>query len=307
MLIRCLLYVVACLLVVASNEVRNELMDAVHRADYEHVKLLLGLDPTVLSSRPPVMVDRVDEQFGRTALLVCGLDPSGKDVTALDQECVKIAKALHRKGANMSHMDKNGWDAVSIGASRGLTRFCRYLVSQHKVDPNRIDAKGRTSLMKAAAHGHYETFAMLLNYSANPLLVEPDSGMSAVHLATVHALHNPDQMQFLRNVTLVIVEGNTTKSGVFHGGVQLPIDTFRDKDGRTPLMYAAISNNAAVSEVLLAAGADPRLADNYGVACSAMPASADLRARLIEAGIALTEKEHKRWLKASKKAHQADL
>jgi ankyrin repeat protein len=291
---------VVILLARASNDVRNELLEAAHSADYELVKLLLGLDPTVLSSRPPVIVDRVEEVYGRTALLVCGLNPNNKDTDALDKECLKIAKALHAKGANMAHVDNNGWDAVSIGASRGLSRYCKYLITQHNVDPNRADSDGRTSLMKAAAHGHFETFVMLLNYTADPASVEHQAGMSALHFATVHALQNAAHIQFLRNVTGLLTSENTANG-------PWTVDTFEDKYGRTPLMYAAISNNPEVVEVLLAAGADPRLADSYGVICSTMPANDELRLRLVNAAIALTEAEHERWLHSTTQKLAAEL
>lgn len=281
-------------------------MEAVYGADYDSVKLLLGLDPTVLSSRPPVIVDRLEDLHGRTALLTCGLDPRNRDRLTLDRECVRIAKALYKKGANMSHVDNDGWDAVSIGAVRGYTRFCRYLISNHKVNPNRKDATGRTSLMKAAAHGHFETFHMLLNYSADPFVAETGTGMTAVHFATAFTLQNSAQLPFLRNITAAIVAG-TKIIGAETKQAKISMDSFKDKDGRTPLMYAAISNNLEVCDVLLTAGADPRLRDAFNVVCSTMPSDPLVRARLVEAGIALTLAEHKRWLKRIRKEFDTDL
>jgi len=62
---------VALLLSRPGHSVRNELMDAVIIADAIRVKLLLGFDTSILSSNHPlVSVDVMDENFGRTAIMV---------------------------------------------------------------------------------------------------------------------------------------------------------------------------------------------------------------------------------------------
>lgn len=266
-------------------------MEAVHNADVHRVKLLLSLDQEILTARPPVIIDRTDEQHGRTPLLVCGLDPQERDRPTLDWECVSIAKLLHKRGANMQHVDNAGWDALSMGAARGLTRFCRYLVRNHSLFIDRKDSEGRTALMKAAYHGYYDTFEMLVRNGANMSNVQDNNGLTALHYATIYTLQNPKQIEFFKNVTYLISNVTSTHS--------LNSDSFLDKDDRTCLMYAAISNDIAVSKALLAIGADPRRQDKYGVTCSTMSSSEELRQLLVEATITLTEKEHERWLRGS--------
>jgi len=282
-----------------TSSVRNELIEASHNADYGYVKMLLELDPEILSSRPPVIIDRTEEVHGRTAIMVCGSDPKQRSRVVVDKECLRIAKILSARGANMSHVDNEGWNAVSMGASRGYTKFCKYLISKHRVDLNSSDNEGRTALMKSAANGYFETFAMLLNYSADISTKEPNHGMSAVHFATTFSLQNPGQCEFLRNLTSII----TGNMSCCIGADFLPrsVDSFRDNDGRTPLMYAAISNNMEVCDVLLKYGADPRLSDNFGVRCTSMASDEAVRMKLIEEGIALTEKEHRDWLQRTEK------
>lgn len=311
MLVRVAVLLVCLSATLSNSDVRNELMEAVLSADYQIVKFLLSLDPTVLTSRPPVLVDRVEEMHGRTPLLACGLESKGRDRDTLDTECVRIARVLSKKGANMSHVDRDGWDAVSIGAVRGYTKFCRYLVSKHKLDPNRRDAQGRTSLMKAAGHGHFGTFATLLNYSANASIAEPENGMTAIHFATTFALQNSGQTAFLRNVTELLTGSGVhakkrqtkekTSRTAGSAAYPLSLDAYVDKNKRTPLMYAAISNNAEVLEVLLEAASDPRLTDSFGIACTSMPRDEQLRVRLLEAAIARTEADHKEWLQRTRK------
>lgn len=283
--------------VLPNSDVINELMEAVHNADYKHVKFLLSLDPEVLSSRPPVLVDRADDINNRTSLLVCGLDMKNRNRTDVDSECKRIAKALYQGGAAMKHVDKFGWDALSMGAVRGFTKFCRYLITEHHLDPNRQDVEGRTALMKAAGHGYFDTFAMLLNNGANLSIVHGENNLSAVHYGTIYAMQNPGQIEFLQNLTS-FVTGRTELR--FKHSPQ-SIDSFVDKDKRTALMYAAISNNIEVCAILLAAGADPRRVDGFGVPCHSMPSSETLRGRLVEAGITLTEQEHMEWLQKSSK------
>lgn len=303
-----------CLIVMISvcvGNVKDELTEAVHNADYQVVKFLLGIDQDILTSRPPVLVNRMDDTHARTALLVCGSDPKDRDRPTVDKECVKIAKLLYKGGANMSHVDKEGWNAVSMGAVRGYTRFCRYLIAEHKVDVNIEDEDGRTPLMKAAAQGYFDTFAMLLLRGANISAANTKSNLTAVHFGTTFALQNPGQLSFLRNLTNLVTGNLSSPSAggptASNGNFSMPMDSFVDKDSRTPLMYAAISNNRPVMEVLLAAGSDPRKGDSYGVPCTSMPADASDRAMLIDAGIALTEKEHKQWLRRTRKQQRGEL
>lgn len=287
------------LLLYVGCALKNELMEAVHNADLQRVKLLLSLDQEILTARPPVIIDRTDEQHGRTPLLVCGLDPQERDRPTLDRDCVNIAKLLHKRGANMLHVDNAGWDALSMGAARGLTRFCRYLIRNHSLAIDRKDSEGRTALMKAAFHGYYDTLEMLVLNGANTSNIQDNNGLSALHYATIYTLQNPKQIDFFKNVTHLI--SNFTVNTVQNATAThtLNSDSFLDKDERTCLMYAAISNNIAVSKALLTIGADPRKQDKYGVTCSTMSSNEELRLLLVDAAITLTQKEHERWLRGT--------
>ena len=291
------IYILALLLPNLVTPVRHVLLEAVHRANVDQVKHLLSLDQEILSSMPPVIVDKVDDAHGRTPLLVCGLAPGDRDRIELGKDCVKIAKMLHKRGADMNHIDSAGWDAVAMGAVRGMTPFCRYLIKYHELDVNRKDFSGRTALMKAAAHGYFDTFVMLHRRGAR-LEQEVDGlGMTAMHYGTTFALQNPAQMEFFKNLTQY-VSGNIEQSQSKAQQSILPIniDSFVDPSKRTCLMYAVISNNVEVSKALLAVGADPRKTDTFGVSCLTMTSDDTLREILSEATAALVEKEHKEWL-----------
>lgn len=294
-----MLRVLIICLVSCAYAVKNELMEAVHNADVSRVKLLLALDQDILSARPPVIIDRTDDLHNRTPLLVCGLDPQKRDRSSIDKNCLDIAKLLHKKGANMSHVDNSGWDALSMGAARGLTRFCSYLIKNHNLDIDRKDAEGRTSLMKSAFHGYFDTFAMLIRSGANTSNVQDNNGLTALHYATIYTLQNPAQIQFFSNVTSFISNYTLVGRNNRTSSHSLSADTFIDNDERTCLMYAAIGNDIAVSRRLLAIGADPRKKDKYGVTCSTMSSNEELRQLLVDAAISLTESDHERWLQSS--------
>lgn len=287
------------------SSVRHILLEAVHTANVDQVKYLLGLDQEILTSTPPVYVDKLDDTHGRTPLLVCGLQPMDRDRADLGKDCVKIAKMLHKAGANMKHVDNAGWDAVSMGAVRGMTSFCQYMLKSHDLDIDRKDADGRNALMKAAAHGYFDTFEMLFRRGATLKSVTDNMGMTALHYATTFALQNPTQMEFFKNLTLFVsnsAQKERTQSRKQQHALPVSIDSFVDHNGRTCLMYAAISNNIEVSTLLLAVGADPRKTDKYGVSCASMSRDEALQRLLADASIALVEKEHEAWLKQSSRA-----
>lgn len=271
---------------------RDDLLDAVHMADVARVQyLVVDRDAEVLSSYSPVMVNRVDPTYDRISLMVCGLDPQKRTRAETDLDCVAIAKILYNAGVNISHVDKHGWDSVAMGAVRGFDQFCEYLITQG-AHHDRADEEGRTPLMKAAAHGHYDTFQLLVEKGAN-LSMTDNSGLTALHHATVFALQNDPQNKFLKNVTDVLLRHRSTTNSTSTDFM----DRYLDKEGRTCLMYAAISNHLEVATMLMEAGADPRRVDNYGVRASSMSGDPRVRQAMAEQSVLLIEMEHNQWLK----------
>lgn len=263
------------------SNVRNELMEATFIAHVDRVYNLLQLDPEVLTSRPPVLVDRIEEDHGRTPLMVCGFDPQDTNTAKVDSDCATIADLLHEKGANLSAVDDNGWDALSLGAVRGYWRYCKFLL-MHNVSADHVDNEQRTALMKAAAHGHYPVLRVLKKYGTADFTLRDKHGLTALHHATKLALANASYVPFLE------------KFAALHHPVDINILT--DSNNRTALMYAAINDNLSVARLLLDAGADPRLQDAFYVSTASMPSNEDLRKLLLEAAVNRTEAEHQAWL-----------
>lgn len=103
---------------------------------------------------------------------------------------------------------------------------------------------GKTILMLASERDHLLATTSLLCRQADLTAVD-DSGKTALHYA---ALSGAD------GVAEVLIDAGA------------PLDC-RDAEGRTPLWYAAAKHypDSAIVDVLLRAGANPRLRDHHGV------------------------------------------
>lgn len=262
-------------------------MEASVIADVERIKGLLSLDPNEHSSRSPIIVDRIEEDHGRTAAMVCGFDPQ-KSRVAMDQDCTKIIQLLHNAGANMSRRDNNGWTLLSLYAVRGYTNVCSYLIEQtNSTDPamiNEADNFNRTAIMKAAAHGHLDVLNLLLNHGAN-LMIKDKDGLTALHFATVLALQSSTYFGFWKNV--------------IHAVPLDKLNSASDNHERNIMMYAAIANRRDMLEELLSIGANVTSKDIFGVTVTQMSSDDSIRKMLIDEYLKQIEIEHSLWLEQS--------
>ena len=262
------------------HSLKDPLLEAVLIADVPRVLQLLEADQTILSSQVPVIIDRLEKVNSRTALLQCGLDPQTSSLEILDADCANIATMLLKSGANVHHVDKNQWNAVAMGAVRGLTSYISVL-AEHGADINSKDVNGRTPLMKAVTHGHLVTVKRLLELHANACDVDKHR-WSALHFAVRQVVqHHEIFMPVLQHILSVARQ-------------EVCVDVI-DEDGRTPLMYAALEGVFEAVEVLLAAGADSRLVDKMGYSAYDFTDRPDIRAVLAEASVVRTMQEHEKW------------
>src|SRR5438105_2189660 len=98
----CVVFLLTLLL--GCNSIKDELADAIFIGDVRRVEFLLSLDPEIVSSRPPVLVNRVSEPYNRTPIMGCGLDPQHNQ-SVVDADCRRIAELMSNAGANLSHVD----------------------------------------------------------------------------------------------------------------------------------------------------------------------------------------------------------
>jgi ankyrin repeat protein len=264
-----------------KSTLRNELLDATYKADVGIVEHLLSLDPTLLSAKPPVIVDRTDATYGRTALLACGLMVSPPNTKNTDKACTKIAKILTKAGANEHAVDNHGWNAIDLAASKGYAQLIKFLLSRG-VAHDKPDNDGITALMKCAMHGFSDAFQVLVASGAS-IISQSNEGLTALHyavnLALLQDLYIPNFIS-----TMAFLSPSVIEQAV-------------DKDNRTILMYAAINNNPIIVDWLLQHGLNASLTDKYGVRASDMSRDSKvLKLFEISSSIADIDKAHQVWL-----------
>jgi ankyrin repeat protein len=116
---------------------------------------------------------------GRSAIMLCGLDPQIKDRLLVDEACSNIAQQLFDAGAQVNAQDRYGWSALHFAAANGMSEVASCLLqSGAAVDTRDSDPK-RTPLMKAAAHGSWRVTEVLLAAGADPAAA--DGGFHCLH------------------------------------------------------------------------------------------------------------------------------
>lgn len=272
----------------------DELLKACLVHDVVRVKELLEQDPHELSARSPVLVNRVEENYGRTSVMVCGSDPQKKDVQAIDSDCLEITKLLHKSGAWLNVSDISGWDVLSLASYRGFTQVTKYLLETQETNIDHQDLSNRTSLMKAIMHGHVETCQLLLKAGAR-LDLQDLNGLYALHYAALASIKNPSTSSLFRNLLAL------------HSNSNSAIDTWIDDDGRTVLMYAAIGNSLDVVDAILQYHVDTQRMDQQGMTAAALTTSAEVKSRLQEAYLQQVDRQHNQWLKSQELKLQGEL
>ncbi|KAK6096423.1 hypothetical protein MT418_003258 [Batrachochytrium dendrobatidis] len=132
---------------------------AVSKGFTEAVKLLLGT--------PGIIVDITDHQKET---------PLFKGSYRGMQDAVKL---LIDAGANVLYQDSQGWTSVHNAASQGHKEIMQLLIASCPSCVNAQSSTGFTPLMSAAAHGHELIVEMLLDYQADPLIL--NKNMDTAH------------------------------------------------------------------------------------------------------------------------------
>ena len=167
-------------------------------------------------------------------------------------------------------VSKGGFTPLLFAAQQGDAESVRILLGAG-ADVNEATPEGSTALIRAAANGHVAAVKLLLEKGADASAAD-DNGMTALHYAVVKGLwvirgitlrhynnyllrpHVPELVDVLvahrANPNVQIKKGPET---VWFVDGMSPA-------GATPLLLAAISNNAGIMKTLLDAGADPNLA-----------------------------------------------
>jgi len=158
---------------------------------------------------------------------------------AAQEEHADVVRTLMEAKAPLGF---SGWEnepPLHAAAARGQGLVVEALLDTG-LDPDQVDRRGQTALMKAAAGGHEKAVASLLRLGAAPDLTDRD-GWTAL----MHAAANPSS----GSVTVI---RDLVRSGA-------AVDRRAGLNGKTPLMIAAEKGNELATDELLRSGAQPDL------------------------------------------------
>jgi len=144
-------------------------------------------------------------------------------------------------GVDLNYGDVDGTTALTVSILNKQYSFAKFLLD-HNANPNIVDASGRTALY-AIVEARNEDWTTLPERKATDAL----PSIEIVKLLLAHKA-NPDT---------ALNKPLPGKSGMDSGDTTLGA-------GATPLMRAARSGDAPAMRLLLAAGADPKLATRDG-------------------------------------------
>ncbi|MEM9423464.1 MAG: ankyrin repeat domain-containing protein [Spirochaetota bacterium] len=164
-----------------------------------------------------------------------GMGPLELAATDVQNGAEKL-RVLLRAGADLRHLDANGWSAMTYAALLGNREFVRQLLNQ-QVDPN--DPKVFFPPLVAAAYsGERDIIFLLLQRGADPNLRYQDQGTTALHYAV--ALNRPE---LWGNVSARSIPAQLLQAG--------SLVNIADNKGNTPLFWAARWGNANLVKMLL--------------------------------------------------------
>jgi hypothetical protein len=164
---------------------------------------------------------------------------------------------LMLRGADPNAADAQGRTPLHIALKEESEKALRSLLEYPSLDVNRANAAGETPLMLAALRGRLDWVQLLAKRGA----AINRAGWTALH----YACSGPDEGV----VAWLLAQGAEVDA--------------RSPNGSTPLMLAAGYGGISSAERLLAAGADPRLANEPGMTAAdfAERAGRDKLARLL--------------------------
>ena len=222
-------------------------MGATDRGRLEAVSMLLsgGADPNAAESK-----------YGQTALM-----------WAAAEKYPAVTKLLIEHGADVSARSNSGFSALMFAAQQGDVESGQALL-EAGADANELMVSSQVTPLLIAAAGRHEDFvALLLEYDADPNVVD-SKGNTPLHHAA-----------WFRNgagiVDLLLATGADPNTRLIQGGanqqdveVEQRDNTYTDTGvsmtGATPFLMAAEVSSLRAMRALLDAGADPLVRTDLG-------------------------------------------
>ncbi len=223
-------------------------------------------------------------------LLAKGANPNapGPDGTtpimwAASNDDLDLVRALIKAGAGVKSKNQFGTSALTEAAIIGSAPVIDALLKAG-ADPNTRNPEGETPLMAVARTGKIDAAKRLLDAGADINAREGWGGQSALMWAAAQG--QSEMVQFLASRG-----ADVNAHGMIRQWERKVITEPRPKDmnkgGFTPLLYAAREGCVECARHLIAAGADPDLADPDGVTplnMALLNLHFDLAAYMIDAG-----------------------
>jgi uncharacterized protein len=154
---------------------------------------------------------------------------------------IETAKAMLEHEVDINQTDVDGTSGLVVSIMNKQYSFAKFLL-ERGADPNVTDVKGRAALYAAIDMRNQD-------WSALPMRKEQDP-LASRELITAILAHGA-------NVNAKLTHNLPGRSGMDYGDAALD-------EGTTPFMRAARSGDAATMQVLLDAGADPKLLTKDG-------------------------------------------
>jgi ankyrin repeat protein len=224
--------------------------------------------PAMVRAAAPTIADAA-EQGDRSAvlrLLAKGANPNAPaadGTTAIMWASasgdVELVRALVRAGADVRLKNQFGTTAVTEAAIVGSASILDVLLKAG-ADPNTRNPEGETPIMAAARSGKVEAARVLVEAGADVNAKEEFGGQSALMWAAAQS--QAEMVKFLASRG-----ADVNARGTIRNWDRKVITEPRPKDmnqgGFTPLLYAAREGCVECAKHLMAAGADPDIADPH--------------------------------------------
>lgn len=232
----------------------------------------------------------IDDRAAALALLAEGADPNATSpdgATALMWAAyhgdVALVRALIEAGADVGVENDFGSSAITEAAIIGSAPIIELLLDAG-ADPNFENPEGETPLMAASRSGSVEAARLLVDAGADVNATEGWGGQSGIMWAAARG--QADMITFLADHG-----ADVNARGVIRQWPRKTLTEPRPKDmnkgGFTPLLYAAREGCVECARRLIAAGADPDIADPERVTplnMALLNLHFDFAAYMIEAG-----------------------
>nr|KAK5433513.1 hypothetical protein LTR18_010756 [Exophiala xenobiotica] len=193
------------------------------------------------------------------------------------RDSVEIVELLLEHGADVNFQGGHRGTALWAAANAGSVQVAETLL-KHGADVNARADGGffcGTALQAAAHSGSLEVVEMLLDHGAEINAIAGQHG-SALRAATDRGHMGIMRLLIAKKADVNITGGRWESSALHDAASDCNVDAVRlllkngayidvrDKEGRTPLLYAAICGAADTASLLLHHGADPNACDKHG-------------------------------------------